>query len=385
MTTSLILGILFLIGLAADLLGRTTFLPRVTVLMLGGFFVGPAGLSVLPANFIDAWFPPLTNIALALIGFLLGHQLALPALKKHGSRIVRISLCKVFGASLAVALALFLAGVDPVIVLLLAGIAPATAPAAVYDLVHESGASGEFVDTLLSVVAIDDVWGLLIFIMMMTIAGVLGGNAAMTGGLTEIVTGIGGSVVLGVALGVPMAYLTGRIRSGEPLLSEAIGFVLLSAGLAEWLDFVPILTAIVMGMVVATLAKHHDRPFHAIEGIEWPFMILFFILAGASLQVDTLFAAGMLTAAYILSRFAGICVGAHLGCRLVGSQPPLRKWLGMALQPQAGVAIGMALMAAQRFPETGSIVLTVTVAATVILETIGPVVARHAIHAANAT
>jgi Kef-type K+ transport system membrane component KefB len=385
MTIPLILGILFLIGLAADLLGRSTFLPRVTVLMLSGFVVGPSGLSLLPRNFIDDWFPPMTNIALALIGFLLGHRLALPELKKHGSTIVGISLCKVFGASIVVALGLLLIGMDPVIVVLLAGIAPATAPAAMYDVVHESGASGDFVDTLLSVVALDDVWGLLIFIMMMACAGVLSGNAMMTTGIAEIALGIGGGVLLGVALGVPMAYLTGRIRRGEPLLSEAMGFVMLSAGLAEWFEFVPVLTAMVMGMVVATLAKHHDRPFHAIEGIEWPFMILFFVLAGASLRVDTLLIAGGLTAAYVVSRFIGIYIGARLGCRLMGAQSALRKWLGLALLPQAGVAIGMALMAAQRFPEAASIVLTVVVAATVILETIGPIVARQAIRAATAS
>ena len=379
MSIPLVLGLLFLIGFIADIVGRSTFLPRVTLLMLGGLAVGPAGFSVVPESFVDQWFPELTTIALALIGFLLGHQLSIPALRKRGSFVIGISLCKVLGAALVVASTLIFVGLDPVMALLLAGIAPATAPAATYDIVHESGASGEFVDTLLSIVAVDDVWGLLIFVLMVAVAGIIGGEASIVAGIVSSFIDIGGSVALGVALGAPMAYLTGRIRSGEPMLAEALGFVLLGAGIAAWFDLLAIVTAMTMGIMVASLASHHERPFHAIEGIEWPFMVLFFVLAGASLEVDALLLAGGLTLIYVLARFCGIYAGTRLGSRIVGAPPVLQKWLGLALLPQAGVAIGMSLVAAQKFPETASVVLTVVVASTVVLETIGPIFTRLAI------
>lgn len=379
MSIPLVLGLLFLIGFIADIVGRSTFLPRVTLLMLGGLAVGPAGFSVVPESFVDQWFPELTTIALALIGFLLGHQLSIPALRKRGSFVIGISLCKVLGAALVVASTLILVGLDPVIALLLAGIAPATDPAATYDLVHEGDYRGEFVDTLLSIVAVDDVWGLLTFVLMVAIAGIVGGEAALGASIASSLVDVGGSVFLGVALGAPMAYLTGRIRHGEPMLAEALGFVLLGAGIAEWFDLMPILSSMVMGIMVASLASHYERPFHAIEGIEWPFMVLFFVLAGASLEVDTLLLAGGVTVVYVLARFGGIYLGARLGSRLVGAPTPLRKWLGVALMPQAGVAIGMSLVAVQRFPETASVVLTVVVASTVVLETIGPIFTRLAI------
>ena len=384
MSSPLVLGLLFLIGFFADILGRSTFLPRVTLLMLGGLAVGPAGFSLIPESFVDQWFPELTSIALALIGFLLGHQLSVPALRERGAQVIVISLCKVVGAWIFVAVALLLAGLDPVIALLLAGIAPATAPAATYDIVHESGAGGEFADTLLSVVAVDDIWGLLIFVLMLTAAGIISGEAAIGAGITASLFDIGGSILLGVVLGAPMAYLTGRIRRGEPMLAEALGFVLLGAGIAEWFDLLPILTAIVMGIMVSSLASHHDRPFHAIEGIEWPFMVLFFVLAGASLEVDALMLAGSVTFLYVLARFGGIYIGTRLGGRLAHARHAIRKWLGLALLPQAGVAIGMALLAVQRFPETASVVLAVVVASTVILETIGPVFTRLALRSASA-
>jgi Kef-type K+ transport system membrane component KefB len=374
---------LFLIGLAADLIGRLTFLPRVTLLLLGGLAIGPVGFTLLPESFLEDWFPTLTSIALALIGFLLGQQLSVAELKKRGTKIVGISLCKVVGAWLAVGFALLIFGANPVVVLLLAGIAPATAPTATYDVVHESGATGEFAETLLSIVAMDDVWGLLLFIVMMAFAGVLSGGGAVSSGIATGFTEIGGSLALGFVLGVPMSYLTGRIRRGEPTLAEGLGFILLGAGAAEWLSLSPILTAMAMGATVASLAKHHERPFHAIEGIEWPFMILFFVLAGASLEVGALRLVGGVAVVYILSRGIGIYVGSRSGGRLMGVSLQYRRWLGVALFPQAGVAIGMALLASQRFPEVASIVLPVVLTSTIFLEIVAPIITRQALRAAS--
>jgi NhaP-type Na+/H+ or K+/H+ antiporter len=369
----LILGLLFLLGLGADLLGRFTSLPRVTLLLLGGLAVGPSGLSLIPTVFIEEWFPALTTIALALIGFLLGHQFSVSAMRSHGKTVIVISTCKVFGAAISVGLVLWLVGASPVVALLLAAIAPATAPTATYDVVHEDGVRGEIVDALLSIVALDDVWGLLVFIVIVSIAGMLNGDTSIGGGLESSLIDIGGSLALGGLLGMPMAYLTGRIRRGEPTLAEAMGFVLLGAGIAEWLGLISILTAMAMGATVANLARHHERPFHAIEDV-----------AGASLEVGAIAIAGALTALYVLARCSGIFVGTRIGVRLAGVERGSYKWLGLALFPQAGVAIGMALMASQRFPEYGAVVLQVVLASTVVLEIVAPVVTRKALRLSGA-
>jgi Kef-type K+ transport system membrane component KefB len=379
----LVLGGMFLVGLVADLIGRYTVLPRVTLLLLSGLAIGPAGFSLIPHGFVQGWFVTLTSIALALIGFLLGERLSLPALRQRGIEVIGISICKVLSACLFVFAALVIFGVDPIIALLLAGIAPATAPASIYDVVQESGIEGEFPAILLSISAIDDVWGLILFILMLASSAVVSGGSAAGAGIIMNLEVLAGSTILGLALGVPMAYLTGRIHRGTPTQAEALGFVMLGAGLATQFGGFPILTTMVMGVTVASLASHHDRPFKAIAGFEWPFMILFFVLAGASLEPTALVLAGWVTFVYILSRCAGIVFGTRLGARIVAAPPILRKWLGLALFPQAGVAIGMALFASQRFPETTSVVLTVVVASTIVLETVGPIFTRLAIKAAD--
>ncbi|MCP5093463.1 MAG: cation:proton antiporter [Gammaproteobacteria bacterium] len=369
-------GSLFLVGLLADVVGRHTPLPRVTLLLLVGFLIGPSALDWLP-QFTNDWFPVLTGIALTMIGFLLGQKLTLSTLRDLGRAVLAMSVCEVILTVVLVFSVLFLFGVPLEIAALLAGIAPATAPAATVDVVHELGAKGKFTDTLLGIVAIDDAWGLMIFSVLLALVQALTGSGGAGEVLASGAREIGGALLLGAVLGVPMAYLTGRVRPGEPSLAEALGLVLLCAGLAIWAGVSYILAAITMGAVVANLATHHDRPFDAIEGIEWPFLILFFLLAGAALQVEALAQIGLLGAGYIGLRIVGRILGTRLGGWLSGADSATRRRMGLALLPQAGVAIGMALLASQRFPELKDTILPVVLGSTVVFELIGPVITRR--------
>jgi Kef-type K+ transport system membrane component KefB len=138
----------------------------------------------------------------------------------------------------------------------------------------------------------------------------------------------------------------------------------------------------VMVAIIANLAKHHDYPFHAIEDIEWPFIVIFFVLAGASLEIGALNDIGLIGLAYIICRVAGKIGGAWLGGRVGGADSMTRRWMGLALLPQAGVAIGMALLAAHTFPAYGPVFLTVTISTTIIFEIVGPIFTRYAIRKA---
>ena len=372
------LGGLFLLGLLTDLMGRHTPLPRVTLLMLAGFLIGPFGLNVLP-DFREDWFPIVTNMALSMIGFLLGHNLTMSSLRRRGKVVLWISIGEVVAAALLVMGGLLLCGVSWEIALLLGGIAPASAPAATIDVIRELKAKGEFSKTLESVVAIDDAWGLLIFSLLLAVAQAIHGQGSemkilMLGGWE-----IGMAIIVGLALGFPMAYLTGRLEAGEPTLAEALGFILLCGGMAVWLECSFILAGMVLGATVANCAAHHKRPFTAIEGIEWPFMILFFILAGASLNLDSLLETGYLVFAYILFRMIGLMIGAWAGGVYSHAEPVLRRWIGMALWPQAGVAVGMALYASQHLPAFKNVILPIVIGSTIIFELIGPIMTRRAL------
>jgi len=369
------LGAIFLAGLVTDLVGRHTPLPRVSLLILVGILVGPSGLDLLP-HVQDEWYPLIADMALVMVGFLVGGSLTLKTLRQHGRLVILISATVVVVTLLVVLGGLYLLGVPLAAAILLAGIATATDPAATVDVIDELKADGPCTRSLLGIVAIDDAWGLIAFTLAMVVAGQITAELPVPALLADMVWELGGAVVLGFVLGIPMALLTGRISPGEPTQAEALGIVFLGGGLALWLEVSFLLTAMVLGAVVANVARHHQYAFHEIEGIEWPFMILFFVLSGAALDLAAIHVTGVAIVGFVLLRVLGRYLGGELGARLASRRPGGSRKLGLAMLPQAGVAMGMGLIAAQRFPEEADIILPVVIASIVVFEIVGPVMTR---------
>lgn len=377
-TTLTTLGGLLLLGLVTDGLGRRARLPGVTLLLTLGFLLGPSGLGFLSSEH-KGWFPLVSDMALLMVGFLLGEKFTWASLRRHGRLVLWISLAVVTATALMVTGGLIFLGFPIQLALLLGGISTATDPAATTEVAHELAARGEFTDTLLGIVALDDVWGLLAFSVLLTVADIFTGQGYGAQPLLAGIWEIGGALLLGTALGIPMAYLTGRLRPGEPTLLEAVGGVFLCGGLALRLEVSFLLAAMVQGIVVANLAHHHKRPFHAIEGIERPFMILFFALAGASFQPASLRHIGTLGLGYVIFRLLGRLAGGWAGAFPGHANPAIRHWMGAALLPQAGVALGMTLLAVNRHPDLSETLLPVVIGSTVIFELAGPVLTRLAL------
>ncbi len=377
------LGMLFMGGLAADQVSRMIRLPRVTMLLLLGLLVGSSGLNILPVSAWAASFEAISAVALTMVAFLIGGELTRENLSRHGRAIMAISLCVVAGTTVLVWGGLVLLGLDPGLALLLGAIATATDPAAVADVIRQSGVRNRFTETLNGIVGIDDIWGLLVFAVCLALV-------TQTSGWVEPLAGaahdIGGAILLGAAIGLPAALLTGRLAPGEPSQTEAIAVVFLTTGLSMWFEVSFLLAGMTAGALIANLARHHDYAFHEIENIEWPFMILFFVLAGASLELDALASIGWIAAAYISLRLVARVAAGEVGARL--GRVPREEFhaYGPALLPQAGVAVGMALVAAETVPEWGPTVLTLTVAGTIVFEVVGPPCAMAAIrHVAKRT
>jgi Kef-type K+ transport system membrane component KefB len=351
----ILIGTTLLLALAAHAVGQKVHVPRVTLLLLLGALAGPDLLDLLPDN-ADQSFSLITQLTLAMVGFLLGERMSARDLKQSKE-----------------ALAVWAVTGNLPAALLLGGIATATAPAATLDVLREAGANGPLTRLVFQVVAIDDAWGAILFSLLLVAAGLLLGNSDLSGA-TAMLHGlweVAGSVLLGLALGFPMAWLTGRLRPGEPMLLESAGFVFVAAGLASWLGLSYLLTCMALGIVVANRARHHVRPFRSIEGISEPFLALFFFMAGYQLDWLALPTLGALGLAYVLARIGGRLAGGYLGGLLAGSAPETRHRIGACLMPQAGVALGLALVATERLPELGYI-LPLVIGATVVFELIGP-------------
>ena len=378
----LTLGSILLVGLVTDAIGRRTFLPRVTLLLLFGIIIGEEALGLIPPMFTER-FDIIANMALLMVGFLLGGKLNKEFLKRSACETLWISVGTVVVTAAIVTIALVATGVSVSIAILLGCIASATAPAATMDIVLESGSKSRFSELLLSIVALDDLWGLLLFSFGLAIVAAICGDGRQACHVYTAITDIGGAFLLGIAIGFPSAYLTGRIRRGQPMLMEALGLVFICGGLAIWLDVSFLIASIVMGAVIANFARHHEYAFHEIENVEQPFLTIFFVLAGASLQFGMIWELGLIGGVYILARFAGKLIGARIGAIVSSADQVTRDWMGLALLPQAGVALGMALVASNQFPELRQTLLKIVISSTVFFEVVGPVFTRAAIRRAE--
>lgn len=370
-----VLGLILLAGYIAHITGPRINVPKVTILLLVGVVCGPSVLDIVPHS-AENWFPIVSHMALAMVGFLLGERLVGKGLRKYGKAVVVVMLGEIGCAALLVFLAALFAGAPMPLALLLAGIAPASAPAAIFETVREGRAEGPLTDTLLGVVAIDDAAGVLVFSVLFVLAQTV---AAANTQLSHIFSGIweiGGGVLLGGLIALPMSWLTKRVRRGEPTLVEAAGFVFLAAGIATASHASYLMTAMSLGAFLAWRVGDEARPFHVVEGVSEPFLAVFFVLAGLRFELDVLTELGWIGLAYVIARTAGLIGGGYAGGWLAAAPRVVRRRIGYCILPQAGVALGFALLAQNKMPQYGDSLLPLVIATTVIFEIAGPAIAR---------
>jgi Kef-type K+ transport system membrane component KefB len=373
------LGALLLFALVAEWVGARTPLPRVSVLLLVGVVLGPPVLDLLPEAVLTGE-PIATTLALTIVGFLLGSEFASDQLRENGRAILLAALISATVTAVVVVAGLLVEGASLPLALALGGIATATAPAATRVVVSDENSDGPMTRTLLGIIAIDDAICIVLFSVLVAIGVVVAGDDG-TGALLGTATReLGGGVLLGVAVGVPAAWLEKRVSTGDPILMHTVGVVLLLAGLGEMLEVSVVLAAVVAGAVVVNLAHSEERPFQTLEGVQWPFLAVFFIYGGAALEWDGLTTYTMLTIGYIVLRSIGKTAGGYLAGVPAGLDQRQRAWLGPSLLPQAGVALGLALLARDRFPDLAETIVPVVVVSTVLFELVGPVMTRLALH-----
>lgn len=380
--TLLSLGIALTIGLAGARLFSKFKLPSVTAYIIFGIILGPYFLNLVSRETLQA-STLIANITLSLIAFSLGQNFTLSTLRRIGKSVFAISVGEVLGAFILVSIAMYLVGRQSLAIAILFGaIAPATAPAAVVMVTREYRARGRFTDTLLGVVAIDDAWGIMLFALCVAIAKSLVG--AHTGvftsifsdlahGLWEVLAGLG----LGIAMGFLLSYFLKYINTLSNLLIYTLGLILLTAGFSIWLNVSLLLANMALGATVANRVKMSENIFDVLRRFDPPVYLLFFLVAGANLEISSIYSLGILGILYVLTRLPGEMLGAFIGASLAKADATVRKYLGLGLAPQAGVAIGLALYAKTYFPgAVGELILSTIIVTTIIYELIGPILVR---------
>lgn len=377
-TPTVVLISLAIVLAGGFLLSRVTkllHLPNVTGYILAGVLMGPCVFGVIPPDIITG-MEFVSDVALAFISFGVGKFFKVERLKRTGWKVIVITLMQSLLAGLLVTFTVKLCfGFSWDFSVLLGSIAMATAPTSTMMTIHQYHARGDFVDILLQVIALDNVICLFVFSI---VTGIMGAEAI---GFVDVAMPV--LYNLGaIALGVVCGFITGpmiRHRKQDNRLIIVTAVLIAIAGVCSMLGVSPLLACMVYGAVYINFTKDKEL-YHQINHIMPPIMTIFFVLSGLKLDLNSLAAVGAVGIVYVAVRIVGKLGGSYLG-NLITRQPPvIRKHLGFALIPSAGVAIGLAFLAQRMLPEeTGNLLMTIVLSSSVLYELIGPVSARIAL------
>jgi Kef-type K+ transport system membrane component KefB len=381
---------LFLLGVAVFLggIGARIFqklrIPQVVGYIVIGIILGRTGLKIFPPDVIEQ-LRPFNLFALGIIGFMVGGELKWPELRQRGRQFIAILLAEglttffVVGALTGLATWVFTHSVPTSVSLglLLGAISSATAPAATVDVLWEYKTRGPLTSTVLAIVALDDGLALFLYGFAASIAGVLLGSGVMDwrSMIGTPAYEIGVSLALGVVTGVLLNYLLRWSRDPQKQLVFSLGTLLLDIGLSTLLNLDAILVTMALGCTLVNLVPRRSREaFDLVGGFASPLYVLFFVLVGARLSLTgTGYTVWIVAVLYLVGRTAGKMAGAYWGARLSGAVEPVRKYLGMCLFSQAGVAVGLSILASQRFSSTiGDEIVIIIATTTFLVQIIGP-------------
>ena len=384
MQTVLSLAVAMVFGLLLTRPAKLIHLPNVTAYLVAGLIVGPYCLNIFREG--DAAVNAvLTNIALGFIAFSIGVEFKFSHIKKIGSSSITITVLQACLATILVDVTLIAFGFPLPLCLTLGAIASATAPAATLMVVRQYRAKGPVTSTLLPVVAMDDAIGLVLFSVSLSVAQALSGSAGLTlrSMLLEPLAEIVLSLLIGSAVGLLIAVSMRFFHSKTNRLSIAVTAVLAGSALASIFNLSSLLLCMAIGACLVNIRKDAEAIMEVTDSWTPPLFMLFFVLSGAELDLAVVPTVGLVGILYLIARSLGKYSGSYLGAAIVKAEPNIRKYLGITLLPQAGVAIGMAQVALTALPVYGAKIQAVVLSATLVYELIGPMLTKIALTAAG--
>ncbi|MFO7936609.1 MAG: cation:proton antiporter [Kiritimatiellia bacterium] len=407
---SLHINFLLLTGVAlfGGTLGARIFkkihFPQVVGYIVIGLILGESMFSLIDHATIRM-MSPFNCFALGIIGFMIGGELKLSLFKKFGRQFMIILLAEGMGAFLVVSVLSFLVmmllnlvgliefswKVSLGLALLLGAISSATAPAATVDVLWESRAGGPLTTSVMALVAMDDGLALLLYGLCSSISSAFfgGGEVSVLRSLGMPVLAMGGSVMLGGFCGLVLNYMIRRLRDQDNALTFTIGAVFIVIGGTRLLELDPILASMSLGMTLVNLApRRSTSAFELVEKFAPPIYVLFFVLVGARMKLEHMeFWVVVIALVYLVGRTAGKILGSRFGAGWAKAPDPVRKYLGLCLFSQAGVAIGLSILASQQFTGelayVGQTIVIVVTSSTFLVQLIGPPCVKFAVHKAG--
>lgn len=356
-------------------------LPYVTGYLIGGILIGPSVLKFVPHTAISS-LNLITKAALGFIAFSIGSEFSLNQVKKSGFGVIIITILEALFAVFLVDLAMiFIFKQSVQFSIVLGAIAAATAPAATVMVIRQYKAKGPLVDTLLQVVAMDDAVAIIAFSVSLAIAQSMNGASGsfLKKALLTPSIEIFGAAILGIIAGFFLTFLCKKASGEDQLLVITISTIFLVLGVSEYFNFSSLIACMMLGATLVNITTN-KKPFTLADRFTPPIFIAFFTIAGLDLNLSVISSIGIIGIGYVVFRVIGKLLGAYTGAKIANSPEKVQKYLGLALVPQAGVAIGLSMIAESALGNNMGLKLkTIILGATVIYELFGPVLAKIAL------
>ncbi len=382
----LVIGAALIFGVIGARLFKAVKIPQVVGYIIIGIVLGTSGVDIITQEIVHA-FVPLNYLALGIIGFLVGGELKKSVFKKFGKSMIIILILEGMSAFLLVTMLTGFFTKNWGLAIVLGALASATAPAATVDVLWEYRAAGVLTTLVFAIVALDDGLALLLYGFANAVARILIAHKefSIMSAVLRPLYEIGGSAALGIAIAYIYRFLLDLTKKhkheADLILSFTFGSIILIIAVSLQFKLDLILAEMFFGIAFVNIAPHYSqRVFDLMKGFSPPIYILFFVLAGARLEVASVTLITAVTAVlYLIGRTSGKIAGAALGARISGSPKKVSRYLGLCLFSQAGVTIGLAISSSQTFPQLGLSVINVVTLTTFLVQIIGPPFVKLAI------
>jgi Kef-type K+ transport system membrane component KefB len=379
------LGLILLLALAAGHLVKVLRVPEVTGYLLAGVALGPSVLGWLTQDNLIA-MGVMSEVALGLILFSVGSVFEVTFFRRIGRRVVLITLVESTAAVVLVTVGTLVLGQTWPVACLLGAVAIATAPASTLMVVRECHADGPLTAHLLGIIAVNNLLCITAYSLVAAAIDLQTGMAgsASLGGMVYrsafiVIWEIVGSVALGLLIGLLRARWAPHVVERGEMLILLAGAILVCVGVARLLELSPLIASLAVGATLVNFTDRQRHLFAAISSTDPPFYAIFFVMAGAELDVALIPEMGLLGLVYLVGRATGKFAGARIAAARLGMDPKVRQFLGFALLAQAGLAVGITLAINGRYPALAPIVSTVVLASVAVYEVIGPIGTRFAL------
>lgn len=371
------LALILLAGFLCTRITKKLHIPNVSGYIISGILIGPYVLHLIPVEVIRG-MDFMTDIALAFIAFGVGKYFRMDVLLKQGGSVLIITLWEALMAGVFITIAMMVFFHLPLsFSLLLGAIGCATAPASTIMTIRQYHAKGNFVDTILQVTALDDAVALIAFSVCTALVELMHtsqGVNLMAVAMPVIWNLL--AIVLAVGLAFILHYIISEKRSDDHKLVLSVAILLFLTGICCCLHISPLLSCMVLGGVYINLSGNKDL-FRQVNGFTPPITLMFFVLSGMRLDLYALVSCGMIGIVYFFVRILGKASGAMIGAKLSHATTSVQRYLGLALIPQAGVSIGLAILGQRLLPSyEGTMLSLIILSSAVLYEMIGPACAK---------